>query len=196
MLIEADQCSPSQLYHLMVQTIIPRPIAWILSLNRDGSPNLAPFSYFNGLCSDPPLLMVSVGRKKDGQKKDTWLNIEERGVFVVHIAGVDRAQDVEKTAEPLDYGDSEVTLLGLETERVPGWPLPRLKGVPAALLCRLHRILEVGRKPQALILGEITGLWIDDEIAVKQETHFTIDMKKMNPLARAGHDTYTGAAWL
>ena len=90
-----------EIYGLMTQTIIPRPIAWILTDNGDQSFNLAPFSFFNGVSSTPPLLSVSIGHKSDGTKKDTWLNIESRSHFIVHIPPAHLATSVTKTAEPL-----------------------------------------------------------------------------------------------
>jgi len=94
MQIPLDTLSPNRVYHLMIQSIVPRPIAWILSDNGDGSLNLAPFSYFNAVCSDPPVLMVSIGRKADGGDKDTARNLVERKHCVVHIPHREMAVDV------------------------------------------------------------------------------------------------------
>ena len=76
--IDLAALGPAQVYGLMTQTLIPRPIAWVLSENSDGGLNLAPFSYFNAVCSSPPLVMISVGKKPDGSFKDTRVNIEGR----------------------------------------------------------------------------------------------------------------------
>ena len=86
MYIDFGKMTAQQVYITMTQTIVPRPIAWVLSENPDQSLNLAPYSYFNAVCSDPPLLMISAGVKPDGATKDTRDNIRDRKEFVVHIA--------------------------------------------------------------------------------------------------------------
>jgi flavin reductase (DIM6/NTAB) family NADH-FMN oxidoreductase RutF len=86
MLLDFTRLPEHEIHRVMLQTIVPRPIAWMLSDNGDGGYNLAPFSYFSGITSEPPLSMISAGRKADGSRKDTWRNIEERADFVVHIA--------------------------------------------------------------------------------------------------------------
>ena len=115
MYVNLDALSPNQVYFSIIQTLIPRPIAWVLSENADGGFNLAPFSYFNAVCSDPPLVMLSIGRKPDGSPKDTRVNIEQRERFVIHIAHRELAKQVTESSATLDYGDSEVARLGLET---------------------------------------------------------------------------------
>ena len=84
--IQLNNMPSTAIYHLMTQTIIPRPIAWVLSNNSDDSLNLAPFSYFNAVCSDPPLCMLSMGKKPNGTTKDTVANLIEEAYCVVHIA--------------------------------------------------------------------------------------------------------------
>src|SRR5512135_430194 len=108
MLLDSRQLSEGQLYHTMIQTIIPRPVAWVLTDNGDGGYNLAPFSFFNGIASDPPLLFVSVGSKEDGSPKDTWKNIEERDLFVVHIPHREEAREVSETSIDLPHTRSEL----------------------------------------------------------------------------------------
>jgi len=189
-IINASKCSAKELYHLMIQTIIPRPIAWVLTQNQDKSLNLAPFSYFNGVSSDPPILMLSVGKKRDGTRKDTWVNIEERSEFVVHISGLEDQTNVAASAAPLDYGDSEIKQLAIETRQTGDWTLPRIASSKVAFLCHKHRIIEVGNKPQALILGEIKSVWLEDTLVERKHNLFLIDESKLNPLARLGRDQY------
>ena len=76
--IDLDSLSANGVYHTLTRTVIPRPVAWVLSENAGGDYNLAPFSYFNAICSDPPLIMISVGKKPDGSSKDTRVNITAR----------------------------------------------------------------------------------------------------------------------
>ena len=107
--IDLSSLNSRRVYHLMTQTIIPRPIAWVLSINEDKSHNLAPFSYFNAVCSDPPLMMLSMGKKPDGSSKDTVTNLQVGAECIVHIAHAAQAEVVTQTAASIAYGDSEVT---------------------------------------------------------------------------------------
>lgn len=191
MRIELDQLSGKDIYGLMIQTIIPRPIAWVLSDNGNGAFNLAPFSYFNGVTSKPPTLSLSIGRKRDRSKKDTWRNIEDRSHFVVHIASVEMAEAVSATAASLEFGESEVTQNKLELVDEDNWSLPRLKAARIALLCERHQIIEIGEGPQGLVIGEIKSAWFADEIAATGDAIPDIDAKALNPLARLGGNDYS-----
>lgn len=189
-IIDPQTQTSKTLYHLMVQSILPRPIAWVLTRNKNETFNLAPFSFFNGICSDPPILMISVGHKEPHVKKDTWTNIENSGDFVVHIPSVVDRADVAASAEVLDYGESEIDRLNLETVTESGWPLPRLKLCKAAFLCGRHQIIEVGNKPQGLILGEIKSVWLEDAAHKWDGERLVIDESIIDPLARLGKNQY------
>lgn len=199
MYIDFDALTPSQRYFAMVQSIIPRPIAWVLTNNAsdgDGQPsyNLAPFSFFTAVCSDPPLLMFSAGKKatgdEAGQVKDTCRNIQENKHFVLHIASTDMLDAVNGSAATLDHGISEVEALGLKTVPFEGSELPRLANCSIALACSLYRIDEIGNTPQAVIYGQINTLYVDDEIITPSEQRLIIDGKKLDPLARLGGNYY------
>lgn len=189
MLIESAQLNSDQMYHLLIQTVIPRPIAWVLSDNG-GSYNLAPFSFFNTITSEPPILMISAGWKDDSVRKDTWVNIQERFDFVVHIPSVQHGQDVVATSVTLAHGESEVAKLNLTTARVDGCRLPRIVGPKVAFFCERHKIIEVGTAPQALILGEVKKVWIDDPIVTILDGRLKVDPVKLDPLARLGGAGY------
>jgi len=185
-IIDMTNLASKKVYHLMTQVIIPRPIAWVLTDNGTGTWNLAPFSYFTGICSKPPLLALSVGKKASGEKKDSWVNIEERKHFSVHIPDVAQKEAVMKTAETLPFGESEVDLAALEICPFEGTNLQRLCHTPIAMACTLHQIIEVGDGPQGLILGEIEGLYLSDEAAVKADGRIQVDPMAVNPLGRLG----------
>ena len=184
-----SEMSAGQVYYKMIETIAPRPIAWVLSRNNDESLNLAPFSYFNGVCSNPPILSLSIGKKKDGSLKDTRRNIDEREEFVINIPHIEQAQDVTDSAKPLAENESEIDLLNLETVDCEGFPVPRLKDTRIAFLCKKHQIVEVGQTPQALILAEILGVYVDDKF-VNMDERQTVDTVAVNSLARLGGNDY------
>lgn len=189
--IDFDVLSPSQVYFHMTQTLVPRPIAWVLSENADGGLNLAPFSYFNAVCSDPPLIMLSIGMKPDGSFKDTRVNIEQRRHFVVHIPRRDQAESVNASAATLDADDSEVQMLGLTTRPFDGSPLPRLADCAVAYACESWEIREIGGAPQSLVLGQIRHLFLSDEIADRDDKdRLRVDAGRLDPLGRLGPDQY------
>jgi flavin reductase (DIM6/NTAB) family NADH-FMN oxidoreductase RutF len=188
---DLDALTPDQVYFRMTQTLIPRPIAWVLSENADGGLNLAPFSYFNAVCSDPPLVMISVGKKPDGSHKDTRVNIEQRGRFVIHIAHRDQVHAVSESSATLPAGESEVAMIGLQTVPLDGFDLPRLADCPIAYACERWEIREIGGTPQSLILGRVRRIFVDDAVAaVDERGRLRVNAAKVNPLARLGPDQY------
>ena len=195
MIIDASEQSANKLYYTMTQTIIPRPIAWVLSDNgegvdRDNRFNLAPFSYFTPVSSSPPLLMFSVGKKPDGTLKDTRQNILQRDHFVVHICDSSLADKVTKSSATLPHGVSEVNQLGLELVDFDGFSLPRVKECKIAYGCHRFEIKEIGNVPQALIFGLVTHIYIDDSIVDETDGRLKVSAEKVDPLARTGGDEY------
>lgn len=189
--IDFTQLTPAQVYRTVIQTLIPRPIAWVLSPNKNRSFNLAPFSYFNAISSDPPLIMLSVGKKTDGSFKDTRVNIEARQDFVLHIPCGSQAQTVTDSSASLANELSEVDNLQLETVPFEASPLPRIKDCPVAYYCRLFEILEMGYTPMSMIVGEIKAVYIDERIIQSNTSNeLEIDAAEMDPLARLGGIQY------
>ena len=192
MQIDFSTLSPNQIYHTMIQTIIPRPIAWILSENDNSTFNLAPFSYFNAVSSNPPLLMVSIGRKSADSPKDTVANIQSRGQFVVHIANQDLAGPLNDSSATLAYGDSELAATQLETVSFEPFALPRIKEAPIAFACELYELQEIGNSPTSLVFGEIKYAYINDNVASQEGKRLSVLAEQLNPLARLGGNDYCG----
>lgn len=183
--------SPSEVYFSMIQTLVPRPIAWVLSENSEGRYNLAPFSYFNAVCSSPPLMMISVGKKPDGSHKDTRANIEARQHFVIHIPSRDQLDAMNQSSATLPAEISEVDELKLKTVKFEGFSLPRLKQARIAFGCECYQIHEIGDTQQSMILGRVTQLYIDDAvIEVDHKGRFKLDTAKLDPIARLGASEY------
>jgi len=191
MIIPFDTLSPNKVYFTMIQTLLPRPVAWVLSENPDSSFNLAPFSYFNAVCSDPPLIMLSIGLQPDGGPKDTRLNIETGKDFVVHIAHREMASTVTQTSATLPRGESELEKAGLKTVDFPGSRLPRLSDCRIAYACKLHDLQELGNAPQTLIFGEVTQIYIDDSVIEHDaKGRMKVLAEKVDPIARLGGGEY------
>lgn len=189
--IDLTKLDAGKVFSIMSQTVIPRPIAWVLSENDNDSYNLAPFSYFTPVCSDPPLLVFSVGRKSDRSPKDTWLNIRDRREFVVHIPAQEMLAAMNDSSAALPAGISEVDKLGLKLEDFTDFRLPRLAGCPVAMACELYEINEVGHGRNALIMGLINHVYLADRVVNDRENgKIRIDPEKIKPLARLGGPQY------
>jgi len=187
MYLDFKKLSPNQCYGAMIQAIVPRPIAWVLSDNGDSTYNVAPFSFFTGICSDPPLLMLSIGKKDASEEKDTRVNIRERSNFVVHIPSTRHLEQVNTTSATLAHGESEVDKANLELVDINGFPLPRIVGCDIAIACNLYRIDEIGATPQAVIYGEIQSITINDDLIIDHpKGRLQLDSQQLDPLARLG----------
>ena len=175
----------------MTQTLVPRPVAWVLSDNGDGGYNLAPFSYFNAVCSEPPLVMLSVGEKPDGAVKDTAVNIAARGRFVVHIAGMDMLHVLNASSMTLPHGESELDHVELELADMADGELPRIAGCPVAYCCRRHHIQEIGDGGQRLIFGRVGAVYLRDDVAgADGKGRLKVSAARMDPVARLGAGEY------
>ncbi|PTI66138.1 flavin reductase family protein [Staphylococcus succinus] len=183
----ANQLSDVQNYKLLSGSIIPRPIAFVTSQNNNGVLNAAPFSFFNIVNNAPPMISISAQRA-GGKRKDTALNIEEVGEFVVHITDENNVENVNITAAQLKPEENELdhtkfTLVDSENITVPG-----IKEAKIRLECKLERIVEIGSKDDGadLIIGEVVKYHIDEHIYFGDSK---IDALKLEPVARlAGND--------
>ncbi len=199
MIIDFETYSPTQRYHLMTQTIIPRPIAWALTSsegnNNEQILNLAPFSYFCAVSSNPALLMISVGKKPNGEFKDTLVNVKANNKMVIHIANESQADLVTETAASLDHGESELDLAkanGLSTVPFEGFDLPRLAQCDIAYGCELFEVKELGDVPQSLIFVEVKQLYITPKVATVANDRIKVHADTVKPLARLGASEYAG----
>ncbi len=191
MIIDLSTLSPPQVYFNLIQTVIPRPIAWVLSENAGGDYNLAPFSYFNAVASDPPLVMISIGRKPNGEFKDTKVNIEDRPNFVIHLVDEDTLDSMNETSATLPYGESELERAGLELVDFDGFALPRLARAKVAFACRRHQVIQVGNGPQNLVLGEVLRIHLDDAVVGEDDKgRMKIHADRIRPVGRMGASEY------
>lgn len=189
--INLSDLPATQIYHLMTQTVIPRPIAWVLTDSGNKNYNLAPFSYFSAVSSAPPLLMFSIGKKPTGEDKDTLVNVKNTEKMVIHISSADAYQTVTKTAATLPHGQSEVEEAKLELTEFDGFDLPRLADSPIAFACRLYEVKELGDVPQQLVFAQIEQIYInDDVIKLDEKGRVKVLADKVDPLSRLGAAEY------
>jgi flavin reductase (DIM6/NTAB) family NADH-FMN oxidoreductase RutF len=171
-------------YRLLISCVIPRPIAFVTTLSREGITNLAPFSFFNGVSSDPPVVSIAVSTKRDGSKKDTWRNIEETGEYVINVVVPELMDGVITGAKELPHNVSELELAKLRTEPALRVKPPRLADSPVNLECTLLRIVEV--EETALILGRVVLFHLRDDVVRDGR----VDPRKLTFVGRLGDDLY------
>ncbi len=187
--IDPTKVSAKDVYSTMIRSITPRPIAWVSTISPSGATNLAPFSYFNGVCSDPPVLSFSAVNKPDGSLKDTVRNIKATEQFVVNVVPFKLAESMTQTAAELPYGESEIDLAGLNTIESVRVSPPRVDGAPIQFECRLFQIVQVGDGPSAanLILGRIELIHIVDSVMNQRQQ---IDPQLVDTIGRMGGREY------
>ncbi len=180
---------PALIYSIMIRAITPRPIAWVSTISLGGITNLAPFSYFNGVCSKPAALIFSPVNKPDGTKKDTVRNVEANGEFVVNIVPYALAQVMAKTAHEFAYEDSEFDSVGVTPEPSERVAPPRVSESPIQFECKLLQIVPVGEGPLAanVIIGEILLMCIDDRVL---DAAGKIDPARVDSIGRMGGREY------
>ncbi|RUO21691.1 flavin reductase family protein [Aliidiomarina haloalkalitolerans] len=199
MIIPFAEQSSTAIYHLVTQTLIPRPVAWVLTEHTNGHFNLAPFSYFTAVSSQPPLLMFSVGDKTPGVGKDSKTNLDHQPYFVVHIASARQAAAVTESSRTLPAEESELDHINEALVEFEGFPLPRLRDCKVAFGCRLHAKQAVPGAPQTLVFGEIIQLYVADDVVTttriekpngEVSERLEIAADGIAPLARLGANQY------
>ena len=175
-------------YKLMAALIVPRPIAWTSTLARDGTPNLAPFSFFMMITSSPPHVAISVGTR-DGQEKDTLRNVRDSGELVINIVDAERAPRMAYSASELPPEINEFEWAKLESLPCDLVKPLRVAGAPASFECRARQILEIGDQPYGahLIISEVVAMHIRDDLLTEGNR---IDLIKLNAVGRLTGDWY------
>lgn len=177
------------MYRMMISVITPRPIAWVSTVSPRGIPNLAPFSFFNGVAANPPTVVFSPVNRRDGSKKDTILNIEQTPEFVVNVVSFGQAGPMNDTSAELPYEESEFEKCGLTP--LPGEKVrpPRVKEAQVHLECVLHQIVHVGEGPLAanLVIGRIVLMHVDEAVLGADGLP---DPRKLDTIGRMGGEAY------
>jgi len=172
--------------------VVPRPIAWVSSIHPNGTLNLAPFSFFNALAEDPPMVMLSFnGYHEHGGEKDTLHNIKACGDFVVNIVPLALKNAMNTTSAAVAHEVDEIDLAGLETQASVLVKPPRIAASPIHLECELYQEIELPCTKEGslnrTIIGMVVGMHIHDEVLANG----LIDLSRINPLARLGYNQYT-----
>jgi flavin reductase (DIM6/NTAB) family NADH-FMN oxidoreductase RutF len=185
---------PTTMYKLLIGCVVPRPIAWVSSVDPAGVRNLAPFSYFMAITHDPPTIAFSCsprGVEVPGGpgKKDTLSNVELTREFVVNVVDDEVAEQMNVTSG--DYGPEvdEFDKAGLAAAASVRVKAPRVAAAPINMECRVAQILPIGNLPHHLVIGEIVHLHVRDD--VYDATTGRIDMRRLRPVGRLAGHQYT-----
>ncbi|MCK8784428.1 flavin reductase family protein [Roseomonas sp. NAR14] len=180
--------TPRERYKILIGTVVPRPIAWVTTVDAAGRANAAPFSFFNCLSADPAILALGVEFRPDGTPKDTGRNIRETGCFTVNIVSDALVEAMNVSAVPFPAGVDELAEAGLEMRPGRAVACPHVAQAPAALECRLHSFLEIGTSRE-IILGEVVYAHIRAD-AVDARLH--VDPAAIDAVGRMGGHGYAG----
>jgi flavin reductase (DIM6/NTAB) family NADH-FMN oxidoreductase RutF len=178
-------------HKLMIGSIVPRPIALVSTTSEDGVNNIAPFSYFNGVCSNPPTIMFAPARRGwDGSEKDTLVNIRDTKEFVVNIVSESFAEQMVQCSTDYKNDIDEFTISGLNPLPSEKIISPRLKESKISFECKLNQIVEIGDDKAGsgfIVIGTVILFHIDDSIIIDGK----INIEKLNPIGRLAGNWYT-----
>ena len=184
--IDFARLSPGQRYKLLASFVVPRPIALVTSLGGGGVVNAAPYSFFNCFGSDPGLVVLNVGNRPaddhGGRAKDTAVNAERHGSFVVNTVDEAMAERMNGCAAAFPPGEGEAEAVGFTLAACPGTDVPRVAEAPASLACRTHRVEEIGNN--RLVVGEVLGGVFRDGLVDPESLR--VDVGAFAPLGRLG----------
>jgi flavin reductase (DIM6/NTAB) family NADH-FMN oxidoreductase RutF len=181
MLFDFKEIPGKECYKLLVSTVTPRPIAWVVSQDAKGLLNAAPFSFFNVLSGDPAVVAIGIGNRKPGQAKDSRANILETGEFVVNLVSEANAEAMNVTGIEFDHSVNELEQAGLTTLPSARVKPPRIAESPVALECQLMQIIDLGES--GLVLGRAVAMHVRDEFVLDAGKYY-IDTPNLKLLGR------------
>ena len=185
--ITPGELHPRDAYRLFISVVVPRPIAWVSTVGADGSLNLAPFSFFNGVGGTPPTVMISVG-KRAGVPKDTLRNIQETGEFVVHIVNEELAERMNRTSGEWPYNVNEFELAGVTILPSTDVKPPRIAEAPVAMECKATQFVPVQDTHYTMVLGQVLRYHIREDLLGPD---MRVKALGLRSIARLGGDEYT-----
>lgn len=184
--IDFEAITEYQRYKLMASLIVPRPIALVTTLSEDGTVNAAPFSMFNMLGEEPPIVMISINRLHDGALKDTAANIVRTGEFVVHLSDEAMAEKMHGCGERLPPEQSELARVGLTSLPSSAVAPPRIAQAPVAFECTLWETLETTSRQ--IFIGRVLRLHARDDLIDTQA--WRVRLQNYFPVGRFGASFY------
>ncbi len=183
----ATDVAPHERYKILAAFVLPRPIAWVTTLGPSGVVNAAPFSFFNVFAEDPPIIMFAVNKRPDGRLKDTWLNIQRTGEFVVNLTDEPLALAMHNSSGDFPPNVGEPDYLGLKLAPSVDIKPPRLADAPWAMECKTWQVINV-KDDRQLVMGEGLRFHIRDELWDPKAMR--VHMDRYHPVGRMFADRY------
>lgn len=181
-----SQLSEREKYKLIIGAVVPRPIAWVTTVDPDGNVNAAPFSFFNALSADPAIMAIGVEYRPNGTSKDTGRNIRDTQAFTINILSGALMDPMNVTAVPFDREVDEAALAGLHMRPGVKVPCPAILESPAAFECRHHITLSIGNSRE-IVLGEVVHAHLHRNV-VNERLH--VDPVALDAIGRMGGHGY------
>jgi flavin reductase (DIM6/NTAB) family NADH-FMN oxidoreductase RutF len=190
MFLDFEKLTPRESYPWLINAINPRPIAWVSTISAGGKTNLAPFSFFQGVCASPPTLLFTGANDRTGKKKDSIVNVEQVPEFVVNVVPYALRDVMNQTSAPLPHGESEFEKFNIATAPSSRVRPPRVAAAPVSFECKLDRIVRIGEGPLAgnVVFGTVLGLHVSETVLGADGQ---IDPHKLDTIGRMGGDYYT-----
>lgn len=188
--IKPDSLSWKSVYKILIGSVLPRPIGWISTINDQGQPNLAPFSFFNVVCANPPtVLFCPMIRSVNNLPKDTLQNIRATGEFVVNIVSGELVEKMNKTSVEAPYGVNEFDYADLTPVLSSVVTPPRVAESPIHFECKLKQIIDISLNPGggSVVIGTVVHMHIDERMLIGEDK---IDLAKLNPIGRLAGNSY------
>lgn len=182
MLFDFAAIPPRERYKLLISTVTPRPIAWVVSQNAQGDLNAAPFSFFNAFSGEPPVVGIGISSHEPGRPKDTRNNISQTGQFVVNLVSDEAAAAMNITAIEFEADVNELEQAELATVSSVYVKPPRIAISPVAMECELLQIVEVGPET-GLVLGRVLAMHIHDDMVIDPAKNY-VDTPKLKLIGR------------
>lgn len=183
MVFNLENNNLNEKYKLMAQTIIPRPIAWVVTEN-DGVINVAPFSYFIGLSSDPATVLISVGEKSNGTPKDTLANIRKNKKCTICMVDEKNLQKMHFSSKELDADVSESDLFDIQTDKVCTHYPPMIKDVPCAYFCDFNQEIDLGGGSTIPLVLDVKHIYVGNEV-ISDKQKMTIEFKAVSRIGKS-----------
>jgi flavin reductase (DIM6/NTAB) family NADH-FMN oxidoreductase RutF len=184
--IDSTALPPRDVARLLMSIVVPRPIGWASTVNAAGLLNLAPFSFFNAVGSNPPMVMLSISRRQ-GEAKDTLRNIQETGEFVVNIADESLAEALMLTSGEYSGDVDEFEVAGLATAPSAVIRPPRVALAPAALEVKLTQVVPVSETGYTMVIGRVLYFHVREGLL---RANGMVDAELLRPLARLAGDEF------
>lgn len=187
MIIDPATTPPQNVYKILIGSVVPRPIGFISTVSAEGVRNLAPFSFFNAVCGDPPIVMFSTAFREP--RKDSYVNVKATGEFVVNIVSEAIAEQMNLCSGEYPHGTDEFAISGLTPVASDLVRPPRVAESPVNMECKLVQVIDLSDRALgcSLILGEVIRFHVDDALL----DNYRVDPDKLRAIARMGGNGYS-----